>query len=153
MANVTPRVAYSQPYTQTNPRMGSFMNRLPWGHQIFEDLTNLNSVYSKLANLIPSMDELVRDMSVFETDTEYMYSNYDSDKLRRLGEYRTMAAYSTVADCLDEIADEILFEDSGLFCKLEFNGIGDKEIKNELNREFESFCNIAAGIRRKDTRG
>lgn len=157
MANVTPRVAYSQPYMQTNPRMGSFMNRLPWGHQIFDDLTNLNPVYDKFAKLIPARQDIVRDMSVFDTVTDvlngggltedarfakYMYSNYDSDKLRRLGEYRTMAAYSTVADCLDEIADELLFEDSGMYCKLKYNGLGDKAIKNELNREFESFCNI-----------
>jgi len=157
MANTIPRTAYSTPYTQTNPRFSRFMNRMPWGHSIFSDLTSLNPVYDKFAKLIPARQDIVRDMSVFDTVTDdqnygglttderfakYMYSQYDFDKLRRLGEYRTMAAYSDVADCLDEIADELLFEDSGLYCKLKFNGFGDKETRNELSREFESFCNI-----------
>lgn len=161
MANVTQRASYSYPYMQTNPRFSSFLNRMPWGNQIFRNLTELNPVYDKFSELIPARSEIVRDMSVFDTVTpdrdgifggselttdarfaKYMYSDFDSDKLRRLGEFRTMSMYAPVADCLDEIADELLFEDSGLYAKLEFNGVGDKETRNELSREFETFLDI-----------
>ena len=133
---------------------------MPWGNQIFRNLTELNPVYDKFSELIPARSEIVRDMSVFDTVeggpwgemggdlttdarfAKYMYSDFDADKLRRLGEFRTMSMYAPVADCLDEIADEMLFDDSGMYAKLEFHGIGDKEIQNELSREFEMFLDI-----------
>ena len=56
-----------------------------------------------------------------------MYANLDTDKIRRIQDYRTMARYNVLADCLDEICDELLFEDE------------DKEyLKLELTKDYYS---------------
>lgn len=75
----------------------------------------------------------------------YIYANVDSDKVRRLAEYRRMAAFSEVSDCLDEICDEFLVKDeNGKVIKIEFTGIGnmDSETRTELEKQFYKFIKV-----------
>ena len=52
---------------------------------------------------------------------DFMYANIQPDKGRRLMDYRVMAAYSEVADALDEICDEFINKDEqGEIVKLSF---------------------------------
>jgi hypothetical protein len=72
----------------------------------------------------------------------YIYANVDADKIRRLAEYRRMAAFSEVSDCLDEICDEFLVKDeNGKVIKIEFTGIGnmDSETRTELEKQFYKY--------------
>jgi hypothetical protein len=72
----------------------------------------------------------------------YIYANVDADKVRRLAEYRRMAAFSEVSDCLDEICDEFLVKDeNGKVIKIEFTGIGnmDSETRTELEKQFYKY--------------
>lgn len=74
----------------------------------------------------------------------YIYAQIDSDKLRRLAEYRRMAAFAEVADCLDEICDEFINkDDNGKVVSIDFNGF-DKftsEERSEIEKEFYKFIN------------
>jgi len=76
---------------------------------------------------------------------KYIYANVDSDKTRRLSEYRRMASYAEISDCLDEICDEFLTKDeNGKFIKIIFTGIGklDSEARTEIEKEFYKFIKI-----------
>ncbi len=75
----------------------------------------------------------------------YIYANIDSDKIRRLAEYRRMAAYAEVSDCLDEICDEIIVKDENdKIIHLGFSSFSNlnQEIKNEILKEFNKFITI-----------
>lgn len=76
---------------------------------------------------------------------KYIYANVDSDKTRRLSEYRRMASYAEISDCLDEICDEFLTKDeNGKSIKILFTGIGklDSEARTEIEKEFYKFIKI-----------
>lgn len=69
----------------------------------------------------------------------YMYANVDTDKLKRLLDYRLMAAYAEVGDAIDEVCDDVLYEDdNGKFIGLNFREDLDLDssIKQELEKEF-----------------
>jgi Bacteriophage T4-like portal protein (Gp20) len=75
----------------------------------------------------------------------YIYANIDSDKIRRLAEYRRMASYAEISDCLDEICDELIVKDeNGKIVHLNFSSFSGltQEVKNELLKEFNKFVNI-----------
>lgn len=80
-----------------------------------------------------------------KTYHKYIYANVDSDKTRRISEYRRMAAYAEISDCLDEICDEFLTKDeNGKLIKIIFTGIGktDSETRTEIEKEFYKFIKI-----------
>jgi len=72
---------------------------------------------------------------------DFMYANIQPDKGRRLMDYRVMAAYSEVADALDEICDEFINKDEqGEIVKLNFVDSGLSETqKAKIKREFQKY--------------
>ena len=72
---------------------------------------------------------------------DFMYANIQPDKGRRLMDYRVMAAYSEVADALDEICDEFINkDDQGEIVKLNFVDSGLSETqKAKVKREFQKY--------------
>ena len=76
---------------------------------------------------------------------DYIYANIDVDKIRRLSEYRRMAAFGEVSDCLDEICDEIIVKDENQkIAHFNFSSHANisEDSKSELKREFEKFISI-----------
>ena len=72
---------------------------------------------------------------------DFMYANIQPDKGRRLMDYRVMAAYSEVADALDEICDEFINKDeNGEIVKLRFvdTDLSDTQ-KTKVKREFQKY--------------
>ena len=72
---------------------------------------------------------------------DVMYANIQDDKQGRLRDYRIMAAYSEVADALDEICDETINPDeSGWITHLHFKDI-DLTIdqKEEVDKQFHRY--------------
>jgi len=72
---------------------------------------------------------------------DFMYANIQPDKGRRLMDYRVMAAFSEVADALDEICDEFINKDEhGEIVKLRFVDVdlSDSQ-KSKLKREFQKY--------------
>jgi len=75
---------------------------------------------------------------------QYMYANVQTDKPKRVMDYRIMAAFSEVADALDEICDECVNKnDKGEIVKLTFNVTDDfaPTVKESLTREFDRYIN------------
>jgi hypothetical protein len=76
---------------------------------------------------------------------KYIYASLDADKVRRIAEYRRIAAYAEVSDCLDEICDEFINKDeNGKIVKIKFEAFSKltPEQKTELEKEFYKFINI-----------
>lgn len=76
---------------------------------------------------------------------KYVYANVDADKSRRMAEYRRMAAFAEVNDCLDEICDEFINKDeNGRVIKIKFLSTAKLETKErtEIEKEFYKFINI-----------
>lgn len=75
--------------------------------------------------------------------TQYMYANIQHDKIARLRDYRVMAAFSEVADALDEICDEAINKsDDGRVAKITLQGddLSDDD-KSVIEKEFEKYIN------------
>ena len=70
-----------------------------------------------------------------------MYANVQDDKAGRLRDYRIMAAYSEVADALDEICDETINpDDTGYSTKLHLKNIDlTVDEKSVLDDEFHKY--------------
>jgi hypothetical protein len=76
---------------------------------------------------------------------KYIYATVDTDKIRRISEYRRMAAYAEISDCLDEICDEFLNkDDEDKIIKIDFSSFGklDSTQRTELEKEFYKFVQI-----------
>ena len=76
---------------------------------------------------------------------KYIYAQVDVDKVRRVAEYRRMAGYAEVSDCLDEICDEFINKDeNGKIVKIKFSPFAklDADQRTEIEKEFYKFINI-----------
>jgi hypothetical protein len=137
------------------------LNKLPWGVQLLDNMTQLNDRFENFNALTKTRENRLGRMSVFnmpfadmqrefgmggilgdKTFQTFMYANLDLDKIRRVNEYRQMAYYSTVSDCLDEISDELLFEDGSNYVKLKLDTISDAMVKDSIKEEWERFCSM-----------
>lgn len=83
--------------------------------------------------------------NLMSTDKGYhnfIYAQIDTDKIRRLSEYRRMAAFSEVADCLDAVCDEFINKDeNGKVVNIKFSGFNkiESQEKLEIEKEFHKF--------------
>ena len=126
-------------------------NRLPY--QSYTNVTSVNELnpkYQDFANKGSKRIEALQRQSVSGStlynntpiqgliDTykdAYLYANIQQDKASRLGDYRVMAAFSEISNCLDQICDELISKDGdGNICKL--------TIKNKKNDFSESYFKI-----------
>jgi len=76
---------------------------------------------------------------------KYIYAQLDTDKIRRIAEYRRMAAYAEVSDCLDEICDEFINKDeNNRVIKIKYSPFSklDATQRTEIEKEFYKFINI-----------
>jgi len=76
---------------------------------------------------------------------KYIYARVDTDKIRRISEYRRMASYAEISDCLDEICDEFLNKDEqDKIIRIGFSSFGklDSEQRTEIEKEFYKFIQI-----------
>lgn len=149
------------PYNQRGSAFASqLVSKLPFGLQIIDNITGLNPKYQEFNELSKGRESRIRDMSVLtgsaasgpwgsmgdvSTDNrfhQFMYASMDMDKVRRVQEYRTMAMYSTVSDCLDEITDELLFEKDETYVQLKISEQTDKIILDDVNKEWDQFISM-----------
>lgn len=75
--------------------------------------------------------------------TELMYSAISEEKPGRLRDYRMMAAYSEVADALDEICDEAINIDEYddiVKLRIRYDEDLDSKKKEEIEKEFKKFA-------------
>jgi len=75
--------------------------------------------------------------------SQYMYANVQADKISRIRDYRVMAAFSEVAEALDEICDEAINKDqNGDIVHIEYRKEGfSSEAEKEIKDEFKKVVN------------
>ena len=102
-----------------------------------EEALSRQSISSSLA----FTDDLYANVIQNKDYHNYMYANLQPDKGRRLMDYRVMAAFSEVADALDEICDEFINkDDNGEIVKLKMKTDSlSEEQKEKLKKEFQKY--------------
>jgi hypothetical protein len=161
MADITPQANIQKDNGRSF--MSSLVSKLPFIQDVIETETN-NPRYELFDRLSKRYEMKVMKQSVlvgpylnqnsldatnpanvFGSDKgyhQYIYANLDVDKQRRLSEYRRMAAFAEVSDCLDEICDEFVNKDEkGHVIKLVHtdNIRVPEEVKSEIVKEFHKF--------------
>jgi len=151
----------SQAYPSTNI-LGAFLSRLPYAYQIIDSIIQRNPKFHEFKDVASRQQEYIQDQSVFLQNPEtyqgygspnnvlinkdyqaFVYASLDKDKGRRLADYRRMAAYAEIADCLDEICDECVVKDENdVIVNFQLRGEYPKEVKDLLQREFTKFIEI-----------
>lgn len=122
--------------SQLNPKYGLFQDT---GSRRTEAIAK-HSVSSSTGINETSLGAIASDNSI----TNYLYANIQADKAARIRDYRTMAAFSEVADALDEICDEMInVDDEGRILKIRFHDTELTEVqKDELQKEFNRYVNL-----------
>lgn len=127
--------------------------RLPYSYKEVDNLEEKNPKYKifnhnggkrseALANNSVAIGRDEASASAFNSDNKLqsvLYANVNQDKSGRLRDYRVMAAYSDVADALDEICDEFVNKDeNGDIVKLEIRQQKLTDVQQQtLNTEFQ----------------
>jgi len=132
-------------------------NRLPYSNIVDTENNDLNPKYKTFASAGMRRSEALAKNSVsisneynnlpigsMGKDTSFgqvMYANLQEYKGVRLTEYRIMAAYSDVADALDEICDETINTDeNGAELNIKYRDVElNTDSKIALDKEFSKF--------------
>jgi hypothetical protein len=144
--------------------LGAFVSRLPYAYQIIDSMMERNPKFQDFRKVAPKREELIQDQSVFLQDPElqyqggpgtpgaitlnkdyqaFIYANVDKDKTRRLQDYRRMAAFAELADCIDEICDECIVKDENdVIVQFNLRGEYTKEVKDTIEKEYKKFVQI-----------
>lgn len=74
---------------------------------------------------------------------DYLYALIDTDKVKRLADYRIMASYAEISHALDEMCDEMLVkDDNGNYVNITINEKFDDVIKKELTKNFNHIVDL-----------
>ena len=138
--------------------MSSYLkNRLPYNYNVLDSDDSKNPKYKYFQNVGMRRPEAIAKNSVtlsndynntafsaIEQDKSFsniMYATASEDKPGRMRDYRSMAAFSEIADALDEICDETINpdEDDNII-KLKFkNAELDSDKKDNVVKEWEKY--------------
>ena len=150
-----------QSYPSTS-LLGAFASRLPYAYSILDSIMQRNPKFQEFKNVAPKRDELIQGESVFLEEPSFqpaygapgsiiinkdyqsfIYAQIDKDKGNRLSDWRRMAAYAELANCIDEICDECIVKDENdNIVTFNLRGEYSKEIKDTIEKEFKKFISI-----------
>ena len=133
----------------------SFVNKLPYssGGGAVTTAKELNPKFDTFHKVGSSQKDRVYKQAVSTSDQpglpslegvvvnkayhDYLYALIDTDKPKRLSDYRIMASYAEISHALDEICDEMLVKDEkGKYCTLTLAEGKDEVIVKELQKNF-----------------
>ena len=144
---------YNQTASGGRNFISTLLTRLPYVNQAVRDITDTNPKYELFSRLSKRRDEYALKQSVVigpemadnydlgniiidKAYHQFIYAKIDTDKIRRIAEYRRMAAYAEVSDCLDEISDETInLDDHSEVVKFNLRGDYASEVKAEITKE------------------
>ena len=127
--NKLPYSAGTQTAKELNPKFDTF-------HQVSS--SQKDKVYKQAVSTsdqpgLPSLEGVV----VNKAYHDYLYALIDTDKPKRLSDYRIMASYAEISHALDEICDEMLVKDEkGKYVTLTLAEGKDEVIVKELQKNF-----------------
>jgi len=121
---------------QLNPKYDTFFDK---GTHRDEAL-----IRQSISSSFQTTDDLYANVIQNKDYHNFMYANIQPDKGKRLMDYRVMAAFSEVADALDEICDEFINKDeNGEIIKLRFvESELSEEQKTKVKKEFRKYVNF-----------
>jgi hypothetical protein len=137
--------------------ISTLVARMPYTYKVLQNALEQNPKYELFNNLVTRPETRVKRQSVFQSqpdgqsgemmiDKRYhqiMYADIDTDKIRRTQEYRRMAAYAELAECIDEIADEAIVQDeNGVIAKCIVRGDYEKIVVEAIDKEWKKFINV-----------
>ena len=132
-------------------------NRLPYNYNVLDSDESKNTKYKYFQHVGMRRPEAIAKNSVtlnndfnnttfssIESDKNFsalMYASASEDKPGRMRDYRTMAAFSEIADALDEICDETINPDENDdICVLKFKNTDlESAKKKDLYDEFSKY--------------
>lgn len=133
--------------------LSTLIARMPYTYKVLQNAIEANPKYELFNSLTSRKEQRLRQQSILQTDEggagmmmldkryhQIMYADVDTDKVRRIMEYRKMAGYAELADCIEEIADEALVKDEqSEIVKLFLKGDHDKVIVKAVQQEWNKF--------------
>jgi hypothetical protein len=136
--------------------ISTLVARMPYTYKVLQNAVEANPKYDIFNTLITRKEQRLQKQSLFAQQDEFagtvmidkryhqiMYADVDTDKVRRVQEYRKMAAYAEMADAIDEIADESLVRDNNdEIVKLTLRGDHDKVVQDEIQKEWNKYVTI-----------
>lgn len=148
-----------------NSRSSSFFknlrNSIPWNGGALLDLENeidlLNPIYKVFENKGSKRTDILQRHSITYgnnndeptaiiggNNNPPLYANIQENKLGRIKDYRIMAAYPVVSECLDDICNEMInLDDVNNIIKIDLEKIElNDNHKKELEDEFKDFVGI-----------
>lgn len=156
----SPKGGQSGGYAGPNSQkfLGTLLNSIPYSNSVFNIISDQNPKFADFNQVTDSHDAAVAKHSVFRDNNNpigemiadkgyaaYINAKVDVNKIRRIQDYRRMAAYAELSDALDEICDEAISRDlDGNFITCEFSkedGLSDNATK-ELRKEWKKFINL-----------
>lgn len=135
--------------------ISTLIARMPYTYRIIQNALEANPKYDAFEKIASSKEARIKNQSIFQSqpdqpggalmlDQRYhqlMYADVDVDKVRRLQEYRKMASYAELADCIEEIADESIVKDTTTdkILNLKLGGGHDRLIVDQVQKEWDRF--------------
>lgn len=136
----------------------SLVARMPYTYGIVDSAKEKNPKFETFNEITARREERLQKLSIFQQQDEtgnrggsmvdksyhqFMYADIDVDKIRRLQEYRRMAAYSELSDAIDEICDECIVKNKqGNILDFLLKGKHDNSIRESLKHEWSTFANV-----------
>lgn len=136
----------------------SLVARMPYTYGIVDSAKEKNPKFETFNEITARREERLQKLSVFQQQDEtsnrggsmvdksyhqFMYADIDVDKIRRLQEYRRMAAYSELSDAIDEICDECIVKNKqGNILDFLLKGKHDNAVRESLKHEWNTFSNV-----------
>ena len=141
----------------------SFVNKMPYAGNatVIDNISELNPKFETFWKIGTTQQErnLKQAVSVVQDPNDpttnlngviidkgyhdYLYALIDTDKAKRIADYRIMASYAEISHALDEICDEALVkDDKGNYAGLSIAERYDDTIKKELTKNFNHIIDL-----------
>jgi len=136
----------------------NFVNKLPYtgNSTVIDNIAELNPKFETFYKIGSSQQErnLRQAVSVVQDPNnpqsnlngviidkgyhDYLYALIDTDKAKRVADYRVMASYAEISHALDEICDEALVkDDKGKYAQLHLSEKLEENQKKEIQKSFD----------------
>ena len=141
----------------TNRFMNSLLSKLPYAYGVIDNAREKNPKFDIFHDISERRENKIQRLSLLQKqdDTfmggnildkayhQYMYADLDTDKIRRIQDYRRMAAYAELSDAIDEICDECITENKqGDIVEFTLKGRYDNSVRESIKDEWRNFINI-----------
>jgi len=152
-----------QPQNYFSKAFNSFVNKMPYSGNatVIDNISELNPKFETFYKMGTTQQErnlrqavsIVQDpnnpvsnlngVMVDKGYHDYLYALIDTDKGKRVADYRIMASYAEISHALDEICDEALVkDDKGMYGNLYLSEKLDESQKRELQKQYRYISDL-----------